>query len=54
VLVGGASADQEASLAFQESLGFVRLAHIREVGVDFGRWLDVIYSQIMLKEGTSS
>ena len=47
-ILGGASADQPASLALQEALGFERVAHLREVGYKFGRWLDVIYTQRML------
>jgi L-amino acid N-acyltransferase YncA len=47
-LVGGASADQVASLALQRSLGFVQVGHFKEVGFKFGRWLHVVYSQIML------
>ncbi len=47
-LIGGASADQAASLALQRSLGFEPVAHFKEVGFKFGRWLDVIYSQLML------
>jgi L-amino acid N-acyltransferase len=47
-LIGGASADRAASLALQESLGFSRVAHLKEVGYKFGRWLDVIYFQLML------
>ncbi len=47
-LIGGASADQVASLALQESLGFQQVGYLREVGFKFGRWLDVVYSQLML------
>jgi L-amino acid N-acyltransferase YncA len=47
-LIGGASADQPASIALQESLGFTRVAHFKEVGQKFGRRLDVIYLQLML------
>ena len=47
-LIGGASADQTASLALQESLGFQRVAYLKEVGFKFGRWLDVAYAQLML------
>lgn len=47
-VMGGASADQTASLALQESLGFRRVAHFVEVGYKFGKWLDVIYQQLML------
>jgi phosphinothricin acetyltransferase len=48
-LIGGASADQEASVALQESLGFKRVALLKEVGYKFGRWLDVVYLQLMLQ-----
>ncbi len=47
-LIGGASADQSASIALQESLGFTRVAHLKEVGQKFGRRLDVVYMQLML------
>jgi L-amino acid N-acyltransferase YncA len=47
-IIGGASADQTASIALQESLGFRRIAHLKEVGYKFGQWLDVIYLQLML------
>jgi L-amino acid N-acyltransferase YncA len=47
-LIGGASADQSASIALQESLGFTRVAHFREVGQKFGQRLDVVYMQLML------
>ena len=50
-IIGGASADQAASVALQESLGFVRVAHFKEVGYKFGQWLDVIYLQLMLHPG---
>lgn len=47
-IIGGASADQTASIALQESLGFVRVAHLVEVGFKFGQRLDVVYLQLML------
>jgi len=47
-LIGGASADQAASLALQESLGLRPVARFVEVGFKFGRWLDVVYMQLML------
>jgi phosphinothricin acetyltransferase len=53
-VIGGASADQAASVALQESLGFVRVAHLPEVGFKFGRWLDVVYLQLMLKPAGQS
>jgi phosphinothricin acetyltransferase len=47
-IIGGACSEQPASLALQESLGFVRVACFREVGFKFGRWLDVVYMQLLL------
>lgn len=47
-LIGGSSGDQPASIALQESLGFTHVAHLKEVGCKFGRWLDVMYLQLML------
>ena len=47
-LIGGASADQTASIALQESLGFQRVADLKVVGYKFGRWLDVTSLQLML------
>ncbi|HEY1603435.1 MAG TPA: GNAT family N-acetyltransferase [Pirellulales bacterium] len=47
-VIGGASADQSASLALQERLGFVRVGHLKEVGDKFGKRLDVVYMQLML------
>jgi L-amino acid N-acyltransferase len=47
-LIGGASADQTASIALQESLGFKRVGCLKEVGEKFGRRLDVVYLQLML------
>ena len=49
-LVGGCSADQTASVHLQESLGFTRVAHFKEVGYKFGQWLDVIFLQLMLRK----
>ena len=47
-IIAGIDAEQSPSLALHESLGFVRVGHLRGVGFKFGRWLDVIYMQLML------
>ena len=47
-IIGGADAEQLASLALHARFGFEKIAHLREVGFKFGRWLDVIYMQLML------
>ena len=41
-------ADQKPSIALHLKHGFTQSAHLKEVGYKFGRWLDVIYLQLML------
>ena len=43
------SADQTASVKLHERLGFDKVAHLRQVGRKFNRWLDVVYMQRMLE-----
>jgi L-amino acid N-acyltransferase len=47
-LLGGVCTEQTASMRLHRSLGFVQVAHFREVGFKFGRWLDVAYFQWMV------
>jgi phosphinothricin acetyltransferase len=49
-LIGGASAEQTASIRLQESLGFETIAHFKQVGYKFGQWLDVVFLQLMLSD----
>ena len=48
VMIGGIDADNAASLRFHERLGFERVAHLREVGFKFGRYLDLIFVERVL------
>jgi phosphinothricin acetyltransferase len=48
VMIGGIDADNAASLRLHEALGFQRVAHFREVGHKFGRWLDLVFMQRFL------
>ena len=41
-------ADQKPSIALHLKYGFTHSAHLKEVGYKFGRWLDVVYLQLML------
>ena len=50
VMIGGIDASNEASIRFHERLGFERVAHFREVGHKFGRWLDLVFMQRWLDE----
>ena len=49
VMIGGIDADNAASLRFHERLGFERVAHLREVGFKFGRFLDLVFVQLVLQ-----
>lgn len=48
VMIGGASAEQTASIRLQESMGFEKVAHFREIGHKFDQWLDVVFMQLLL------
>lgn len=50
VMIGGIDAANEGSLRFHERLGFQRVAHFKEVGRKFGRWLDLVFMQRFLDE----
>ena len=47
-LVAGIDTEQTPSIALHRKFGFVDVAHLKEVGFKFGRWLDVVYMQKML------
>jgi phosphinothricin acetyltransferase len=48
LVIGGIALPNEASVALHERMGFEKVAHFREVGLKFGRWIDVGYWQRML------
>jgi phosphinothricin acetyltransferase len=45
VMVAGVDAANTASIGMHERLGFERVAHFREVGRKFDRWLDLVFLQ---------
>ena len=48
VLLGGCCTESAASIRLHEGQGFEKVAHFREVGFKFGRWLDVAYYELRL------
>ncbi len=48
VMIAGVDAENVASRRFHERLGFEPVAHFREVGFKFGRWLDLMFLQRFL------
>jgi phosphinothricin acetyltransferase len=47
-IIAGVDTENEASLRFHEAIGFTRVAHFREVGYKFGRWLDLVFLELLL------
>jgi phosphinothricin acetyltransferase len=48
LVIGGIAQPNEASVRLHERLGFTKVAHFSEVGLKFGRWIDVAYWQLKL------
>ncbi len=51
VMVAGIDAENAGSIALHEKLGFVRTGLLPQVGVKFGRWLDLAFLQLVLDDG---
>jgi L-amino acid N-acyltransferase len=47
-MIAGIDADNEASLRLHTAFGFEKVAHFRQVGHKFGRWLDLVCMQLLL------
>ena len=47
-IIAGIDAGQTASVALHQRFLFQRVGHLRQVGFKFGRWLDVIYMELLL------
>ena len=50
-IMGGISLPNDASVRLHEKFGFEKVAHFREVGRKFGRWIDVGYWELLLDKG---
>jgi L-amino acid N-acyltransferase YncA len=49
-MVGCIDADNKSSIDFHENLGFKEVAHMKEVGYKFDRWLDLKIFQLILNK----
>lgn len=45
--------EQAASIAIHEKYGFEEVGRILQVGRKFGRWLDAVFLQLLLRDGDS-
>ena len=48
MMIGGIDAENAASIALHQSLGFTHCASIKQAGFKFGRWLDLEFYQLLL------
>ncbi len=49
-VIAGIALPNEASIALHEKFGFEKIAHFKEVGFKFGKWMDVGYWQLLLSD----
>jgi len=47
-VIGGIAQPNEGSIALHEKFGFQKVAHFKEVGFKFDKWVDVAYWQLIL------
>jgi L-amino acid N-acyltransferase YncA len=47
-MVGAVDAENPISIRLHESLGFERVAHFKQIGYKFDRWLDLIFFEKIL------
>jgi len=48
-LIAGIDSENDISLKLHQSFGFVQVAHFKEVGFKFNRWLDLIFMELLLE-----
>jgi L-amino acid N-acyltransferase len=49
-LIAGIDATNSVSIALHKKYGFVEVAFFKEVGYKFGKWLDLIFMQLLLSK----
>jgi phosphinothricin acetyltransferase len=48
-IIAGISADNKISIKLHQSFGFAEVAHFKEVGYKFNRWLDLKFFELMIE-----
>lgn len=48
-IIGGIALPNDACIALHEKFGFEKVAHFKEVGHKFNKWIDVVYFEKILK-----
>jgi len=49
-IIGGISIPNAASVHLHEKLGYEKVAHFKEVGYKFGKWIDVGYWELIIRQ----
>ncbi|MBL4655842.1 MAG: N-acetyltransferase [Bacteroidia bacterium] len=49
-VIGGIALPNEASIGLHEKLGFEKVAHFKEVGYKFEKWIDVGYWELIINK----
>ena len=49
VMVGGIDADNAGSIAFHKQFGFTETGILKQTGFKFGKWLDLMFMQLILE-----
>lgn len=47
-MMAGIDSSNPASLRLHECFGFVQVGYLKEVGFKFGRWLDLVFMELLL------
>jgi len=47
-IIAGIDGEQLASVGIHEKFGFEKVGHLKRIGFKFGRWLDVIYMELLI------
>ena len=47
-IIAGIDAEQTASIVLHQRCGFTEAGRLKQAGFKFGRWLDIVYLQLML------
>jgi L-amino acid N-acyltransferase len=47
-IIAAIDATNEASIRLHARFGFEKVAHLKQVGFKFGRWLDVVYMELIV------
>lgn len=50
VMVAAVDGENHESIAFHERMGFVTVGRLHQTGFKFGRWLDLVFMQIVLDD----